>query len=106
VKTLRRNNRANVDRGELRLIRVGHALWYQMKRERAKNGGYLPQSDPIWGALATFWRLAFSGAMSLIEAASLPQLWPPTLGQDQSRRETPLTPHYGLKRASLPRCTL
>jgi hypothetical protein len=57
VRTLRRNDRVNVDRGELRLIRVGHALWYQMKRDRARNGGYLPQSDPIWEALETVWKL-------------------------------------------------
>jgi hypothetical protein len=57
VKTLRRNDRVNTDRGELKLIRVGHALWYQMKRDRARNGGYLSQSDHIWEALATVWRL-------------------------------------------------
>jgi hypothetical protein len=57
VKILRRNDRASVDRGELRLIRIGHALWAMMKRDRARNGGYLPQSDPIWEALATIWKL-------------------------------------------------
>jgi hypothetical protein len=57
VKTLRRNDRVNTDRGELKLIRVGHALWCQMKRDRARNGGYLSQSDHIWEALETVWRL-------------------------------------------------
>ena len=57
VKILRRNDRASVDRGELRLIRIGHALGAMMKRDRARNGGYLPQSDPIWEALATIWKL-------------------------------------------------
>jgi hypothetical protein len=47
----------SVDRGELRLIRVGHALWAVLKRDRARNGGYLSQSDPIWEALATVWKL-------------------------------------------------
>ena len=57
MKTLRRNDRVNPDRGELKLIRVGHAVWAIMKRDRARNGGYLPQSDPIWEALATVWKL-------------------------------------------------
>jgi hypothetical protein len=41
MKTLRRYDRVNVDRGELRLIRVGHALRAILKRDRAKNGGTL-----------------------------------------------------------------
>ena len=57
MKILRRNDRVNVDRGELRLIRVGQALWAIVKRDRARNGGYLSQSDPIWEALATVWKL-------------------------------------------------
>jgi hypothetical protein len=57
VKVLRRNDRVNVDRGELKLIRVGHALWAMMKRDRAKNGGYLSQNDPVWQTLATIWKL-------------------------------------------------
>ena len=57
MKLLRRNDRVGVDRGELRLIRVGHALWAVLKRDRARNGGYLSQSDPIWEALATIWKL-------------------------------------------------
>jgi len=54
---LRRNDRVSVDRGELKLIRVGHALWAVLKRDRARNGGYLSQSDPIWETLATVWKL-------------------------------------------------
>ena len=57
MKTLRRSDRVSVDRCELRLIRVGHALWAILKRDRARNGGYLSQSDPIWEALATVWKL-------------------------------------------------
>jgi hypothetical protein len=57
VKVLRRNDRASVDRGELKLIRVGHALWAVLKRDRARNGGYLSQGDPIWEALAIVWKL-------------------------------------------------
>ena len=41
MSALQRNDRHNVDRAELKLIRVGHALWAMMKRDRAKNGGYL-----------------------------------------------------------------
>jgi hypothetical protein len=57
VKPPRRYDRVNVDRGELKLIRVGHALCAIMKRDRARNGGCLPQSDPIWEALETVWKL-------------------------------------------------
>jgi hypothetical protein len=57
VKILRRHDRVTVDRGELKLIRVGHALWAVLKRDRARKGGYLSQSDPIWEALATVWKL-------------------------------------------------
>ena len=57
MKTLRRNDRHDMDRAELKLVRVGHALWAIMQRDRARNGGYLSQSDPIWEALATVWRL-------------------------------------------------
>jgi hypothetical protein len=54
---LKRNDRHDVDRVELKLVRIGHALWAIMKRDRARNGGYLPQSDPIGEALATVWKL-------------------------------------------------
>jgi hypothetical protein len=57
MKALRRNDRHDADRAELKLVRVGHALWAIMKRDRARNGGYLPQSDPIWEALETVWKL-------------------------------------------------
>jgi hypothetical protein len=52
-----RNDRRDVGPGELRLIRLGHALWLQMKRDRRQNGGTVPQDDPIWQALETVWRL-------------------------------------------------
>ena len=35
----------DIDRGELRLIRVGHALWAMLKRDRAKYRG-LPVQEP------------------------------------------------------------
>jgi hypothetical protein len=57
LKTVRRNDRHDTKRVEFKLIRIGHALWAMMKRDRARNGGYLPQSDPIWEALETVWRL-------------------------------------------------
>ena len=57
MSVLKRNDRHDTDRAELKLIRVGHALWAIMKRDRARNGGYLSQSDPIWEALATVWKL-------------------------------------------------
>ena len=41
MKVLRRNDLVNVDRAELKLVRVGHALWAILKRDRAKNGGTL-----------------------------------------------------------------
>jgi len=57
MKILLSHDRTTIDRGELKLIRVGHALWALMRRDRARNGGYLSQRDPIWEALATVWRL-------------------------------------------------
>jgi hypothetical protein len=57
MSVLLRNDRHDVDRAELKLIRVGHALWAIMRQDRARNGGYLSQSDPIWGSLATVWTL-------------------------------------------------
>jgi hypothetical protein len=59
MKTLRRNDRVNTDRGELKLIRVGHAVWAIMKRDRARNGEYLPQSDPIWETTVSHGRRTF-----------------------------------------------
>jgi hypothetical protein len=47
----------DIDRGELKLIRVGHALWVQYKREKRQNGGYLSEEQPIYAALQTIWRL-------------------------------------------------
>jgi hypothetical protein len=46
MKTLRRNDRHDAERAELKLIRIGHALWAMMKQDRARNA----QSDPIWEA--------------------------------------------------------
>jgi hypothetical protein len=39
MKILLRYDRMTIDRGELKLIRVGHALWAVMSRDRARNGG-------------------------------------------------------------------
>jgi hypothetical protein len=57
MKILPRHDRMTIDRGELKLMRVGHALWAVMSRDRARNGGHFSQRDPIWEALATVWRL-------------------------------------------------
>jgi hypothetical protein len=57
MNALPRNDRHDTERAELKLIRIGHALWAMMKRDRARNGGYLAQSDPIWEALETVWQL-------------------------------------------------
>ena len=57
MKILPRHDRMTIDRGELKLMRVGHALWAVMSRDRARNGGHLSQRDPIWEALATVWKL-------------------------------------------------
>jgi hypothetical protein len=53
---LKRNDRHDIDRRELKLIRVGHYLWALYKKERGKSG-YLRESGPIWEALQTVWSL-------------------------------------------------
>lgn len=38
----------DIDRGELRLIRVGHALWAMLKREKLKYGRTVMQEPYPW----------------------------------------------------------
>jgi hypothetical protein len=52
MKILLRRDWMTFDRGELKLIRVGHAHWAVVSRDRARIGGHLSQRDPIWEALA------------------------------------------------------
>lgn len=53
---MKRNDRRDIDWRELRLVRAGHHLWAQFKRERAANGfSVLQQSllqaiELIWAA--------------------------------------------------------
>ena len=51
------NDKHDIDRGELKLIRVGHALWADFKRERRQNGLDVAESGPTYAALQTMWRL-------------------------------------------------
>ena len=57
MSTLKRTDRHDTERSEFKLIRVGHALWALMLRDRARNRGYLPEIDPVWEALETVWQL-------------------------------------------------
>jgi len=47
----------NIARGELKLVRVGHALWDQWKRDRGAKWGTLGESGPLWAALQNVWNL-------------------------------------------------
>jgi len=51
-----RHDTHDIDRRELKLIRVGHYLWSLHKKERGKFDP-LRESGPIWDALQTVWRL-------------------------------------------------
>jgi hypothetical protein len=53
---LKRNDRHDIDRRELKLIKVGHYLWSLYKKECGKSG-YVRESGPIWEALQTVWEL-------------------------------------------------
>jgi hypothetical protein len=47
-----RHDTYDIDRRELKLIRVGHYLWSLHKKERGKSDP-LRESGPIWDALQT-----------------------------------------------------
>jgi hypothetical protein len=51
-----RHDTFDIDRRELKLIRVGHYLWALHKEERGKSEP-LRESGPIWEALRTVWSL-------------------------------------------------
>jgi hypothetical protein len=53
---LKRNDRHDIDRRELKLIKVGHYLWALHKKECGKSEP-LRESGPIWDALQTVWDL-------------------------------------------------
>ena len=46
----------DVDRWELKLIRVGHAVWALFKQERAANGPTVEQ-DALLGACQQIWAI-------------------------------------------------
>ena len=43
-------------RAEMLLIRAGHHLWGQVKKLRAKNGGYVSERHPLYEALEIIWQ--------------------------------------------------
>lgn len=45
----------DIDVYELKLIRIGHAVWHVYRRGNAANGGYPCESGPLWEALQTVW---------------------------------------------------
>ena len=47
----------DADRYELKLIRVGHALWGMYKRDRATLGIPLSERQALYAACETVWRL-------------------------------------------------
>jgi hypothetical protein len=47
----------DVDPWELKLIRVGQAIWAVYRKESLGNGGYPSEGGPLWEALQTVWRL-------------------------------------------------
>lgn len=47
----------DVDRWELKLVRVGHALWEQWKRDRGAKWGAVGERGPLWAAIQNVWRL-------------------------------------------------
>ena len=53
---MKRNDTYDIDRRELKLVRVGHYLWSLYKRECGKSDP-LREYGPIWDALQTVWNL-------------------------------------------------
>ena len=47
----------DIDRWELKLIRVGQAVWLQYKRERAKQGTPSIEIQALYGACQAVWEL-------------------------------------------------
>ena len=55
-KAIARNDRHNIDRRELKLIRVGHYLWALYKKERGKSGN-VSEERALYAALEQVWDL-------------------------------------------------
>ena len=73
---LKRNDRHDIDRRELKLIRVGHYLWSLYKKECGKSG-YVRESGPTWDALQTVWSLKRILRQELkIERAAKSEIYP------------------------------
>ena len=47
----------DIDPWELKLIRVGHAIWRLYRRENARNASYLLERKALLEACETVWRL-------------------------------------------------
>ena len=47
----------DIDRGELKLIRIGHAIWLLRKKELAKKGSTGVEIQAFDEALETIWEL-------------------------------------------------
>jgi hypothetical protein len=47
----------DIDRAELKLVRVGHALWEQWKRDRGAKWGAVGESGPLWAAIQNVWSI-------------------------------------------------
>ena len=62
---IQRNDRRDVDRHELKLIRVGHAIWALYLRERAKSGEWSSESKALLEACQTVWGLKKAYRMEL-----------------------------------------
>ena len=54
---IKRNDRRNVDTWELKLIRVGHAIWALYKRERRFPGTTGIQETVLLRACESIWKL-------------------------------------------------
>jgi hypothetical protein len=66
-----RHDTHDIDRRELKLIRVGHYLWALGKKECGKSQP-LRESGPIWDALQTVWNLKVELRKALkVERAAL-----------------------------------
>jgi hypothetical protein len=47
----------DIDTWELKLVRVGHAIWVLLKQERAKKGSTGCEEHALLEACGTIWRL-------------------------------------------------
>jgi hypothetical protein len=69
-----RHDTFDIDRRELKLIRVGHYLWALGKKECGKSQP-LRESGPIWDALQTVWNIKVELRKELkVERAALSEI--------------------------------